>query len=152
MLVPSNPILVIRGFAVSRENSAVHMRDASSGQRTVKVSLLTETVTGPCLTPETSAGTTAAKLSTGIRRMESLILRPDGYFGGAFQHACDVFDADAWSLRNGQRALVDLQLRLEPVGIFFDAFFVFLIRADITNDRSEMKTVDEAEAAGQVDG
>ena len=44
------PIIVISGLSGFSENSAVHVRDTSSGQRTVKVSAEAETFTSPCLT------------------------------------------------------------------------------------------------------
>jgi hypothetical protein len=53
----SKAIIVISGLSESHENSAVHMRHTSSGQRTVKVCAEAETVTGPGRTPEMSAGT-----------------------------------------------------------------------------------------------
>ena len=71
--VASSAIIVIRGFSESNENSAVHMRDASSGQRTVKVAAEAETVTGPGRTPEMSAGTTAATLTKGIKNTRDRI-------------------------------------------------------------------------------
>jgi len=66
-------ILVISGFSEFSENSAVHVRDTSSGQRTVKDSAEAETLTGPCRTPEMSAGTVAATLSMGIRKSRDRI-------------------------------------------------------------------------------
>ena len=74
MLLPSKPILAIKGLAVSRENSAIQMRDAWSGQRTVKLTAVAETATGPCLTPEMSAGIMAATPSMGTRKIENFIV------------------------------------------------------------------------------
>jgi hypothetical protein len=73
MALPSKPILVISGFAESSENSAIHVRDASSGQRTVKVSEVAATTATPGRTPEISAGIVAATTDIGIRRIENLI-------------------------------------------------------------------------------
>src|SRR3954451_171747 len=67
-------MLVITGLEVSRENSAVQMREASSGQRTLRVSALTETAIGPCRTPLRSAGRTAATLTIGIRNNVNRIM------------------------------------------------------------------------------
>src|SRR5689334_11967733 len=67
-VVPS-PIFVMSGFSEFNENSAVHMRDISSGQRTVRVSEEAETVIGPGWTPEMSAGTVAATLRIGMKKI-----------------------------------------------------------------------------------
>src|SRR5581483_11771708 len=72
-------ILVIRGFWVSSENSAVHMRDDSSGQRTVRVSAVVAIVTGPGRTAVMSAGTMAAQHITGTRKMKNRMARLDNY-------------------------------------------------------------------------
>ena len=64
---------MISGFSEFKENSAVHIRDASSGQRTVKVSAEAETVIGPGRTPEMSAGTMAATLRMGMKKMRDRI-------------------------------------------------------------------------------
>src|ERR1700693_5449475 len=73
MSVVPTPIFVMSGFSESNENSAVHLRDDSSGQRTVKVSAEAETVMGPGRTPEMSAGTMPATLRTGMRKMSERI-------------------------------------------------------------------------------
>ena len=71
--LPSKPSLVISGFAESSENSAIHVRDASSGQLTIKLSAVAATVTTPGRTPEISAGIVAATTHMGIRRIGNLI-------------------------------------------------------------------------------
>src|SRR5690349_8684020 len=71
--LPSKPILVMTGFALSSENSALHVRDASSGQRTARLSAVADTVITPGRTPEISAGMFAAKTHVGIRRIANLI-------------------------------------------------------------------------------
>src|SRR5580704_11674732 len=72
--VVRTPIFVMSGFSGFNENSAVHMRDDSSGQRTVKISAEAETVIGPGRTPEMSAGTKPATLSTGMKKMRHRIV------------------------------------------------------------------------------
>jgi hypothetical protein len=67
----------MRGFSEFKENSAVHMRDASSGQRTVKVSAEVATEMGPGRTAEMSAGTMAATLKIGMKKMRDRILISD---------------------------------------------------------------------------
>src|SRR5436190_8716187 len=71
--LPSKPILVISGFAESSENSASHVRDASSGHLTVKLSAVAATVTTPARTPERSAGIVAATTHMGTRKIWNLI-------------------------------------------------------------------------------
>jgi len=61
------------GFSEFNENSAVHIREDSSGQRTVKVSAEVETVIGPGRTPEMSAGTMAATLRIGTKKIRDRI-------------------------------------------------------------------------------
>src|SRR5262249_48858265 len=72
MGLPSKPILVINGFAVSSENSASHVREASSGHLTIKLSALAATVTTPWRTLEISAGIVAATAHMGIRTIGNL--------------------------------------------------------------------------------
>src|SRR5579872_1310650 len=71
-VVPT-PIFVMSGFSESNENSAVHVRDDSSGQRTDNVSADAETVMGPGRTPEMSAGTMLAMLRMGMKKMRHRI-------------------------------------------------------------------------------
>src|SRR5215467_16243750 len=52
MGVVPTPIIVISGLSLFNENSAVHTRDASSGQRTVRLSAVAETVIDPGRTAE----------------------------------------------------------------------------------------------------
>src|SRR5690348_967799 len=59
---------VMSGASVFSENSALHVRDASSGHRIVMDSAVAATVIGPGRTPEMSAGTVAAALMMGIRK------------------------------------------------------------------------------------
>src|SRR6185369_8140337 len=69
-------MVVISGRSVSRENSALHMREASSGQRTVMDSVAAETVIGPGCTPEMSAGTMAAMPTKGRKKIRHRMATP----------------------------------------------------------------------------
>jgi hypothetical protein len=71
--VEPTPITVISGLSEFKENSALQMRDASSGQRTVTDSVEADTVIGPGRTPEMSAGTMAATLRMGMKRIRHRI-------------------------------------------------------------------------------
>ena len=71
--VELTPIAVISGRSEFKENSAVQMRCVSSGQRTVMDSGEAETVIGPGRTAEISAGTVAATLMKGIKKIRGLI-------------------------------------------------------------------------------
>ena len=73
-------------------------------------------------------------------------------FGCAFQDAGNVFDSDSRPLWNHQGSVLDLQLRLKPVGIFFDTFLVFLIRTDVRHNRGEMEAVNKTKSTREVDG
>src|SRR5436309_3350213 len=70
----------INGRAGSSENSARHIREASSGQRTISASTWDSTVMGPERRPVTSTGTEAAQQASGrkntLRRMGRFYRRP----------------------------------------------------------------------------
>src|SRR4051812_8515083 len=107
--VEPTPIAVISGRSEFNENSALHMRCVSSGQRTVMDSDEAETVIGPARTAETSAGTVAATLITGIKKIGDRIRLGSGTtsylrLGGPTRSLCrEMTSAAALSIGHSER-------------------------------------------------
>src|SRR5450759_279733 len=75
-----------------------------------------------------------------------------GDFRGAFEESPNVLDAHARAGGHGHLAILDGDRRIEPRAVLLGPHLVLLVAADVGHAGSEVQHIDEAEAAGDVDG
>src|SRR3974377_1277113 len=94
-----------------------------------------------------AANSNGAARSAGTRIITGLLNN-----FGAFQQCGRVFDAHTSAGGHPHHAVLHCDRRVEPGTSLLHPEFVLLVLADILDDAREMEHVDEAEAAGDMDG